>query len=78
MVLPADYCFKAGDQGVHTFAEDIILVTPGDQTLMASETSDDTVQGSTTVTVGGAGGLPLRVGPGGNVLECLRGTGARA
>ncbi len=55
VVLPADYTFTAGDQGVHTFADGFTLVTPGDQTLMAADTGADDLTGATTVTVNGDG-----------------------
>jgi hypothetical protein len=48
IVLPADYTFTSGDDGVHTFSGGVTLSTPGDQTIKAT----DTVGGITrTVTV---------------------------
>ena len=60
VVLPADYTFTASDQGTHTFSSGFTLITPGDQTLTATDTSDTTIVGSATVTVtsGGSGGSP--------------------
>jgi hypothetical protein len=55
VVLPADYTFTADDQGVHTFTDsglgEITLVTPGDRTLIVTDTSGDGITGSVTVTV---------------------------
>jgi hypothetical protein len=60
VVVPADYAFTSGagaDNGVHTFAGAVILVTPGDQTLTATDTVSG-ITGGTTVTVTAAGGGP--------------------
>ena len=38
-VLPADYTFVAGDNGVHTFTNAVTLVTAGTQTVTATECS---------------------------------------
>ncbi len=46
-VLPADYAFVAADQGVHTFADGFTLVTPGPQTLTATDTANAAITGST-------------------------------
>ncbi len=51
VVLPGDYNFTADDQGVHTFAGAFTLITPGEQTLTATDTADGSVAGTTTVTV---------------------------
>jgi hypothetical protein len=55
VVLPADYTFTADDAGVHTFTDtglgEITLVTPGDQTLTITDTTDDTINGNATITV---------------------------
>jgi hypothetical protein len=37
VVLPDAYPFTAADQGTHTFSGAFILVTPGDQTLTATD-----------------------------------------
>jgi hypothetical protein len=61
VILPADYTFQATDSGTHTFALGVTLITTGDQTLTASDTSDGTVTGSTAVAVtppGGGGSTP--------------------
>jgi hypothetical protein len=55
VVLPADYTFTLDDGGSHTFTDtglgETTLVTPGDQTLTVMDTADNTITGSTTVTV---------------------------
>jgi hypothetical protein len=65
VLLPAPYTFTAGssgDNGVHTFAGGVTLMTPGDQTITATASG---ITGSATVTVtgpaappGGAAGKP--------------------
>src|SRR5262249_33423245 len=35
--VPADYSFLAGDNGVHTFTNGVTLVTPGNQTVTATD-----------------------------------------
>jgi hypothetical protein len=61
VVLPADFSFTANDGGVHTFTDsglgEITLVTPGDQTLTVTDTTDDTINGHATITVMG-GNVP--------------------
>jgi hypothetical protein len=61
VVLPADYTFTADDGGVHTFTDtglgEITLVTPGDQTLTVTDTTDDAINGNATITVMG-GNVP--------------------
>jgi hypothetical protein len=49
--LPPDYTFTANDGGIHTFPNGVILVTPGDQTVTATDTQDDSITGSATVTI---------------------------
>jgi hypothetical protein len=51
VVLPTDYTFTADDQGTVTFSGGVTLVTPGDQTLCATDTADATITGDATVTV---------------------------
>ena len=51
VVLPPDYTFTAADQGVHTFAGGCTLITVGNQTVTATDTTDPTITGTTTVTV---------------------------
>jgi hypothetical protein len=60
VVLPADYTFTPDDQGTHTFGGGVTLATPGDQVVSATDTSDDTVAGSATVTVTGGAATPGR------------------
>ena len=68
VVLPADYTFTAADGGVHTFTDtglgETTLVTPGDQTLTVTDTADNTLIGSTSVTVSGPAAWPGRHGLG--------------
>jgi hypothetical protein len=56
IVLPADYAFTAEDGGVHTFTDtglgEITLLTPGEQTVTATDAADDTITGYATITVG--------------------------
>ncbi len=54
VVLPPDYTFQPGDQGSVTFAGGVTLITPGDQTITATDTISG-FSGSATVTVSGAG-----------------------
>ncbi len=54
VVLPDDYTFTADDQGMHTFAAGVTLVTLGDQTLSVMDV-DSGISGDATVTVTGAG-----------------------
>jgi hypothetical protein len=51
VVLPADYTFTTGDNGVHTFSGGVTLVTVGDQTLTVTDTASG-ITGSATITVG--------------------------
>ncbi|HYV37298.1 MAG TPA: cohesin domain-containing protein, partial [Gemmataceae bacterium] len=50
-LVPGNYMFLAGDHGSHTFANGVNLVSLGDQTLSASDTSDGTITGSAVVNV---------------------------
>jgi hypothetical protein len=43
VVLPADYKFLAGDNGVHTFT--VTLVTAGSQTITATDTNNSSIVG---------------------------------
>jgi hypothetical protein len=61
VVLPPDYTFQVSDAGMVTFASGVTLITPGDQTLTATDTLSG-ITGTTTVTVrsgpdSGAGGF---------------------
>jgi hypothetical protein len=55
VVLPADYTFTAADAGSHSFSNtglgEITLITPGDQMITVTDTADNTITGSVTVTV---------------------------
>jgi hypothetical protein len=44
--VPADYSFMAGDNGVHTFTSGVTLVTPGNQTVTATDTGDSSINGT--------------------------------
>jgi hypothetical protein len=48
--LPADYTFVNGDQGAHAFGG-IILRTPGNATLAATDAGNSSITGSAAVTV---------------------------
>jgi hypothetical protein len=48
VVLPATYMFTAADAGLHTFAGGLTLLTPGPQTLTATDTVSG-ISGSLTV-----------------------------
>jgi hypothetical protein len=50
VLLPPDYTFQASDQGMVTFAGGVTLITPGDQTLTATDTVSG-ITGTATVTV---------------------------
>ncbi|HEV3204325.1 MAG TPA: choice-of-anchor Q domain-containing protein, partial [Gemmataceae bacterium] len=55
VVLPSDYTFTADDNGFHIFTDkglgETTLITPGDQTVAATDTKDDTITGNALVTV---------------------------
>jgi hypothetical protein len=51
VVLPPDYTFQSGDSGTHTFTAGVILVTPGGQSLIATDTANGTINGSAVITV---------------------------
>jgi hypothetical protein len=50
VVLPPNYTFQPGDQGQVTFPGGFTLITPGSQTLTATDTLSG-ISGSITVTV---------------------------
>jgi predicted outer membrane repeat protein len=50
VMLPSDYTFSPDDLGVHTFVGGFTLVTPGDQTVISTDTTSG-ITGSGTVTV---------------------------
>jgi hypothetical protein len=47
--LPTDYTFTSADNGSHTFT--VTLQTGGDQTIVATDTSDATIRGFTKISV---------------------------
>ena len=49
--LPADYTFQPSDQGSVTFPGGVALITPGDQTITATDAADSAIDGSATVAV---------------------------
>jgi hypothetical protein len=49
--LPATFTFTALDQGVHTFANALVLRTTGRQTVTVTDTANSSLVGSATVTV---------------------------
>src|SRR5262249_54965538 len=51
IVLPFDYTFTAADAGVHTFSGGMTLITPGNQTITATDTASGITR-TVTVTVG--------------------------
>jgi hypothetical protein len=55
VLLPDDYPFTLADGGSHTFGGGAVLITPGDQTITATDTADDTIIGTATITVNGTG-----------------------
>ena len=58
VVLPSDYTFRPSDQGMVTFPGGVTLITPGDQTLLATDTANDAITGTVTITVSSAGPGP--------------------
>ncbi|MHB8717845.1 MAG: beta strand repeat-containing protein [Candidatus Dormibacteria bacterium] len=48
--LPQDYTFTASDQGQHSFAN-VVLATPGTQTITATDSSNSSITGTVSVTV---------------------------
>jgi hypothetical protein len=59
VVLPPDYTFKAGDGGVHTFTNEVTLVTAGGQTVTATDTANSGLSGTAGVTVSAAAASKL-------------------
>jgi len=53
-VLPADYTFVSGDNGVHVFTNGVTLKTTPSRTITVNDTADVTKTGTTTVTVNAA------------------------
>jgi hypothetical protein len=63
VLLPAVYPFQPGDMGVAYFPDGVTLITPGDQSITATDTADGTITGSATVTVTGTDAF-LAIGAG--------------
>jgi len=51
VVVPVNYTFVAGDNGVHTFTNGFVLVTAGSQTITATDTLTSSITGNATVQV---------------------------
>ncbi len=61
-VLPANYTFVAGDNGVHTFTNGATLKTAGSQSITATDTVTGTITGTqSAITVNPAGAATLTV-----------------
>jgi hypothetical protein len=77
VMLPPDYPFQPSDAGMHTFAGGVTLVTPGDQTLMASDPANGVSGSATVIVTGGPSGndAALAVLPAGWPWEMVLGTG---
>jgi len=50
-VLPPDYSFTGVNQGSHTFVNGVILMTPGNQTIKATDVIAFSINGTAQVTV---------------------------
>ena len=57
--LPANYTFKAADNGTHVFAARVILKTPGTQSVSATDTATASITGAQTGIVVNATPLQL-------------------
>ncbi len=51
VLLPADYTFVPRDHGVHVFTGGLTLITPGSQTVTATDTVGSSITGNAVVTV---------------------------
>jgi predicted outer membrane repeat protein len=51
IVLPRNYTFTAGDNGVHTFSNGVTLVTAGSQTVTATDTASSSITGTAAIQV---------------------------
>jgi hypothetical protein len=61
-VLPANYTFQPGDQGMHTFALGAVLDTAGAQSITATDTATTSITGAETgITVQPAAAVSLAV-----------------
>src|SRR5262249_25481131 len=52
---PPPYTFVAADNGVHTFTNGVTLVTPGSQTVTATDTHTASITGKATIAVATTG-----------------------
>jgi hypothetical protein len=59
-LLPGDYTFTPGDQGVHNFAESVILKSAGPQTVTAADSATAGIAGTAAVAV--SAGPPAHFG----------------
>jgi hypothetical protein len=59
--LPADYPFTPADQGTHTFTNLVTLRTAGNQTITATDTTNNSITGSAAVAVTPAAANRLQV-----------------
>ena len=58
-VLPTDYTFVSGDNGVHVFTNGVTLKTAPSRTITVNDTADVTKTGTATVTVNAAAASKL-------------------
>jgi len=61
-ILPGDYTFTAGDNGVHTFTNGVTLKTAGSRTVTATDTLVSSITGSQTVVVNPGAATKLAFG----------------
>jgi hypothetical protein len=61
-VLPMDYTFVAGDNGVHTFMAGVTLRTAGSQTVSVNDTVNTSLTGSATINVSPGAATQLAFG----------------
>jgi hypothetical protein len=60
--LPSDYTFNAGDNGVHTFGNAVMLTQAGNRTVTATDTVTGSITGTSgTISVSPAGAATLAV-----------------
>jgi hypothetical protein len=61
-VLPGDYTFVGGDNGIHSFAGGVTLTTSGEQTVSATDTVTGSIAGAqTAITVNAAAAAKVNV-----------------
>jgi uncharacterized delta-60 repeat protein len=73
--LPSDYGFTAADRGVHTVS--MILRTPGNRVVTATDTANGSISGGATISVIGPGDLDPTFGSGGTVTTTFEATEVR-